>query len=69
VIDIKINEGPSFSLTDERARSLVSALAWVLEEPEVCRLRSTCTLYPQNKVVYHDEGAADPGVVVKVREE
>lgn len=69
MIDIKINEGPSFSLTDERARSLVRALSQVLEEPAVCGLRGTCTLYPQNKVVYHDECAEDPGVVVKVREE
>lgn len=68
VIDIKINEGPSFSLTDERARSLVLALSQVLEEPAVCGLRGTCTLYPKNRVVYHDEGTADPDVVVTVRE-
>jgi hypothetical protein len=57
------------SLTDSLARSLLRALSQALEEPQVCGIRGMCALYPQNKVAYHDEGAADPGVVVCVREE
>jgi hypothetical protein len=57
-----------FELTREEALSLVRSLAQVLGEPEVCGLRATCALYPKNKVAYHDEGAADPAVVVRVRE-
>ena len=58
-----------FSLTEDQARALVRALAQVLEEPVVCGMRGTCALYPQNKVAYSDDGARDPAVVVKVREE
>jgi hypothetical protein len=61
--------GHCFKLTREEALSLVRALAQVLNEPQVCGIRSSCALYPKNKVAYHDEGAADPAVVVRVRED
>jgi hypothetical protein len=58
-----------FTMTEDQARSLVRALSQVLNEPAVCGLRATCALYPKNKVAYHDEGAADPAVVVTKRED
>jgi len=70
-IDITIDDGDlrTFTLGEGQARSLLRALSQVLEEPVVCGIRGTCALYPQNRVAYSDEGAADPSVVVTKREE
>jgi hypothetical protein len=71
MIDIEITGHclPTLTLTEDQARALVRALSQLLDEPSVCGLRGTCALYPQNKVAYHDEGAADPSVVVTKRED
>jgi|GEM_PF-5705662 hypothetical protein len=66
---LPISNDARFTLTEAQARALSRALAQVLEEPKMCGMRATCALYPKNKVAYHDEGAADPAVVVRVRED
>ena len=63
-----ISDDARFTLSVDQARALVRAMSQVLDEPVVCGIRGTCALYPQNRVAYSDEGAADPSVVVTKRE-